>query len=148
MSDEYFYHYTNSRNANIIFLSGKILPSLASNGVAVHGDGVYLTTFEPRLGRDTIAKNNWDGMTRSQDEKMECYFEILLPSIKVKRARERRDIEVYSGELVLANYKWNLKSWIGELLATQYFMVRSDGEAGNRNSLLMGRYTLCGNIVT
>merc|ERR1712142_622543 len=109
MSEEYFYHYTNKSGAENIILSGKIRPSLKSNGDAIHGDGVYLTTLDPNLGKDMVGKNNWDGVERSQDYKMECYFEILIPSSKVKRAKSKRDIQVYSGELVLAQYKWSLK---------------------------------------
>ena len=45
MTEEYFYHYTTQKAAKDIFLSGKILPSLAANGDAAHGDGVYLTTL-------------------------------------------------------------------------------------------------------
>merc|ERR1719483_240275 len=78
---------------------------------------------------------------------MECYFEILLPSNKVRRAKEKRDIQIYSGTLCLANYKWNLKNWSGVILATQYFMVSSGGEAAKKKSTTMGRYTLCWNIV-
>ena len=148
MTEEFFYHYTNAISAKRIFLSGKILPSRMSNGDAVHGDGVYLTTLEPRLGRETIEKNNWDGAARSQDKKMEVYFEILIPSSKVTRAKEKRDIQVHTGELSLAEYKWSLKNWEGELLATQYFMVSSEGEATKRHGLKLGRYTLCQHIVT
>ena len=63
-----------------LLLSGKILPSRAANGDAAHGDGVYLTTLEPRLGRDTVQNNNWSG---NRDKKMEAYVEIFLPSSKV-----------------------------------------------------------------
>ena len=148
MSDEYFYHYTNYDGAKAIFLSGKILPSLAANGNAVPGDGVYLTTLDPRLGRDTVQKNNWAGLARHKDYKMECYFEILLPSRKVKRAKEKRDIQVYTGELCLGEFKWSLKNWDGDILATQHFMISSEGEAAKQLSYTMGRYTLCRNIVT
>ena len=123
MSEEYFYHYTSFRGAKDIFLSGEILPSLRANGDAIHGDGVYLTTLDPKLGKYTVGRNNWDGVARNQDDKMECYFEILMPSTMVRRARERRDIQVHDGVLVLANYKWSLKNWEGDLLATQHYMV-------------------------
>merc|ERR1719186_84513 len=78
---------------------------------------------------------------------MECYFEILMPSSKVKRAKEKRDIQVCAGELCLDEYKWSLKNWEGELLATQYFMISSEGEASKIRYTSMGRYTLCKNIV-
>ena len=148
MSEEYFYHYTNHASAKAIFLAGKILPSLRSNGDAVHGDGVYLTTLDPKLGKDIVGKNNWDGVTRTPEDKMECYFEILMPSSKVRRAKEKRDIQIHTGELVLSQYKWSLKNWSGDLMATQYFMVRSEGEAADKHSTSMGRYTLCNNIIT
>ena len=148
MSEEYFYHYTNSSSAKAIFLSGKILPSCRANGDAVHGDGVYLTTLDPSLGKETVGKNNWDGVVRHRGTMMECYFEILIPSCRVKRAKEKRDIQVFAGELYLDEYMWSLKNWEGDLLATQYFMIRSDGEAAEKQSDTMGRYTLCENIAT
>ena len=88
MTEEFFYHYTTAAGAKAIFLSGKILPSLKANGDAVHGDGVYLTTLDPGLGKEIVGKNNWDGVVRSQDYKLECYFEIILPSSMVKRAKD------------------------------------------------------------
>lgn len=143
MTEELFYHYTNRSSAKAIFLSGKILPSLRANGDAVHGDGVYLTTLDPVLGKDTVGENNWDGMIRHHDDKMECYFEILMPSSNVRHAREKRNIQIYEGELILANYKWSLKDWDGDLLATQYFMVSSEDEAAEVHPNCMGRYSLC-----
>ena len=148
MSEEYFYHYTNHASAIAIFLAGKIEQSLRSNGDAVHGDGVYLTTLDPKLGKEVVGKNNWDGVTRTPEDKMECYFEILMPSSKVRRAKEKRDIQIHTGELVLSQYKWSLKNWSGDLMATQHFMVRSEGEAAVKQSSTMGRYTLCTNILT
>lgn len=143
MSEEYFYHYTNYEFAKKIFLNGKIKPSKRINGDAVHGDGVYLTTLDPRNGKDVVGKNNWDGIARNNDHKMECYFEILIPSSKVTRAKEKRDIQVYPGELVLSDYMWSLKDWAGDLLATEHFMVRSEGKAAENYPKTMGRYTLC-----
>ena len=52
------------------------------------------------------------------------------------------------GELKLADYNWSLKTWEGKLLATQHFMVSSQGEAANKHRYSMGRYTLCPNFVT
>eukprot|EP00092_Neocalanus_flemingeri_P064366 GFUD01078107.1.p2 GENE.GFUD01078107.1~~GFUD01078107.1.p2 ORF type:complete len:156 (-),score=23.60 GFUD01078107.1:220-687(-) len=94
MSEEFFYHYTTMAGAQAIFLSGKLCPSLAVNGTAVHGDGVYLTMLDPRLGREQVGRNNWDGITRRQDQKMESYFEILLPS---KKSEESQGEEKYPG---------------------------------------------------
>ena len=146
MSEEFFYHYTNTRNATPIILSGKILP----NGDAVHGEGVYLTTFDPGLGRQTVVNNNWDGLAtaRRKNYKMNSYFEILMPSSKVRRAKEKRDIQVHTGELLLADYKWSLKNWQGELLATQHFMISSEGKAAEDHPESMGRYTLMRSMVT
>jgi len=120
-------------------------------GDAAHGDGVYLTTLEPSLGRDTVTANNWDGAggAVSQSDKMECYFEILLPRRKLRRARERRDIQIYSGNLVLSRYKWSVKKFDGGLVATQHYMVSSQGQAAVKcRSSLMGQYTLCQNAVS
>ena len=119
MTEEYFYHYTDAEGATAIFLSGKILPSLAANGDAVHGDGVYLTTLDKSLGKDAVGQNNWNGVARKSDQKMTWFFEILLPSIKVRSAKAKRDIQVFSGELHLSDYKWTLNNWEGVILATQ-----------------------------
>ena len=149
MNEEFFYHYTTQKAAKDIFLAGKILPSCAANGDAVHGDGVYLTTLEPRLGRETVMNNNWDGLvgSNSMDKKIDVYFEIFMPSTKVKRAREKRDIQVYTGALQLSDYKWSLKNWDGELLVTEHFMISFQGWTSIAFSALMGRYTLVRNIV-
>jgi len=148
MSEEFFYHYTDAESAQHIFLSGYIRPSVPSPRDAVHGAGVYLTTLEPRLGREVVAYNNWGGTFTGQTDKMECYFELWLPSHEVKRAKDERDIQIYVGPLFLRNYKWNLKRWDGELLATQHFMIRSEGEAAEDHDYLMGRYTLYEYIVS
>ena len=76
---------------------------------------------------------------------MECYFEILMPSGKVTSAKEKRDIQIHTGELVLSQYKWSLKNWSGDLMATQHFMVRSEGESAVKHSTAMGRYNMCNN---
>ena len=94
MSYEYFFHYTTEVGARRIVLSGKIEPSLQANGDAIHGDGVYLTTVDPHLGRETVSNNNWDGAARVSDDKMERYFEIRMPSDEVRRAKDERDIQV------------------------------------------------------
>merc|ERR1712179_257643 len=125
---------------------GKIYPSLAANGDAIHGDGVYLTTWEPRLGEVTIKNNNWDGVAANKTN-IEVFFEIQIPSSKVARAKDTRNIHGYKGSLQLNDYKWNLKNWGGELLATQYFMVSSEGGAKEHQDGAMGRYTLAGDIV-
>ena len=89
MGEEYFYHYTTHVAAKDIFLSGKILPSLTAKGDAALGDGVYLTTLDPGLGRETIKNNNWDGMGGRMNKKLDVYFEIFMPSSKVRRAKDR-----------------------------------------------------------
>ena len=96
MSHEYFFHYTTKDGATQIFIGGKIKPSLRANGDAIHGDGVYLTTVDPHLGKETVLNNNWDGIARASTDKMECYFEIRIPSDRVRRAKDQRDIQVSS----------------------------------------------------
>ena len=73
------------------------MPSLSVNGDAVHGDGVYLTTVDPSLGKETVGKNNWDGSSNASTQKMERYFELRIPRDKVRRARDKRDIQVSKG---------------------------------------------------
>jgi len=148
MAEEFVYHYTSSVNAKCIFLSGEIKQSTRAGGDAVHGDGVYLTTLEPSLGRDTVTANNWGGAAGAQKGKIECYFEILLPSVNLRRAKKRRDIQIYSGNLVLSRYKWSLKTFDGELVATQHYTVSSQGQAAVINGTCMGQNTLCQNVVS
>ena len=104
MCYEYFYHYTTKDGAQQIFLSGKIKASLAANGDAIHGDGVYLTTVDPSLGKEIVINNNWDGIARNSSKKLEQYFEIRIPSKKVQRARDKRDIQVSNSILVYLKY--------------------------------------------
>ena len=140
MSHEYFYHYTTIEAAKDIFLSDMIKPSLAANG-ARHGDGVYLTTVDPHLGRQTVLNNNWAGIVQVPIQKLERYFEIRIPSYKVRRAIDQRDIQIYTGDvLMLADYSWSLRSWEGDLMATQFFKVSSQGRAARENWDRMGRY--------
>ena len=141
MAEEFFYHFTTQEAAKDIFLSGEILPSLAVNGDAVHGDGVYLMTLNPGLGKDTVKSNNWDGIVGNMDEKMDVFFEIIMPSSKIKRARRREKFRSHPGALQLSDYKWSLKNWKGELLATQHFMVSSEGKAAEEHPELMSKYT-------
>ena len=142
MTEVYCYHYTTQAAARNIVRAGQILPSVAAAGDAVHGDGVYLTTLDPRHGEATIKINNWDGAAARAGKKIEVYFEILMPHDKVIMANDKRDIQVHKGPLKLINYKWNLKNWDGDLLITQYFMVTSDGRAKESVGHCMGRYTL------
>ena len=130
MAEEFFYHYTSKIVAKSIIRRGKILPvsdSLEANGDALHGEGVYLTTLEPGHGEEIIKHNKWGGVAATKTT-IEVFFEILIPSSKVVRANDTRDIQVHKGPLQLSNYKWSLKNWDGQLLATQFFMVSSDGE--------------------
>jgi len=146
MSQEIFYHYTSTESANNIVYQGKILPSLKVNGDAVYGEGVYLTTLEPRHGPGVIRNNNWDGVAATRNN-IEVYFEIMMPTSKVKRANDTRDIQVHKGPLVLSEYRWSLKDWDGQLLATQYFMISSKGMAKIFQGSSNGRYSLARDIV-
>ena len=146
MAEEIFFHYTSIKAANKIVHEGKILPSLAAHGDAIHGEGVYLTTLEPSLGEETIKNNNWDGRTATETN-IEAYFEIQMPTNHVKRANDTRDIQVYEGSLKLSDYTWKLKNWHSDLLATQFFMVSSDGQSKVKQPESMGRYNLVNDIV-
>ena len=147
MAEVYFYHYTTRKAAHGIVRKGRINPSVAANGDSIHGDGVYLTTLDPRLGEATIKNNNWDGVAAGADKKIEVYFEIMMPLEKVSMADDKRDIQVHKGPLQLINYKWSLKNWSGDILVTQYYMVLSEGRAKEVQSESMGKYTLVRNMV-
>ena len=149
MTEEFFYHYTSKRAAKLIIYEGKISPSLKANRDAIHGEGVYLTTLDPKQGKQTIKNNNWDGVAAIKTETdIEVIFEIQIPSSKVVRANNTRDIQVYKGPLQLRDYRWNLKNWDGQLLATQFFMVSSEGRAKDCQISCMGRYSIVRDIVT
>ena len=147
MAEEFIYHYTSKEAARSIIFQGKILPSLGDNGDAIHGDGVYLTTLEPGQGEESIKNNNWDGMAATKTN-IEVFFEILIPSRKVVRANDTRNILVHEGPLRLSDYKWSLKNWDGQLLATQFFMVTTEGKAKEHQLSCMGRYTLVRDVLT
>ena len=146
-TEEFFYHYTSKKAAKLIIFKGNILPSLEANGDAIYGEGVYLTTLEPGHGEETIKNNNWDGVAASKTN-IEVYFEIQIPSNKVVRANNSRDIQVHKGPLHLSDYKWSLKNWDGMLLATQFFMVSSEGKAKKCHGRCMGKYTIVRDFVT
>ena len=78
---------------------------------------------------------------------MEAFFEILIPSSRVVRANDTRDIQIHKGPLQLKDYKGNLKNWDGQLLATRFFMVSSEGNAKEYQCCCMGRYILVRDIV-
>ena len=147
MTEVYFYHYTTQAAARNIVRAGQILPSVAAAGDAAQGEGVYLTTLDPRQGETTIKNNNWDGAAAGAGKKIEVYFEILMPYNKVTMDNDKRVILVHKGPLKLIDYKWNMKNWDGDLLVTQYFMVTSDGKAKDSWGAFMGRYTLVRNTV-
>ena len=149
MTEEFFYHYTSKKVAKSIIRKGKILPvsdSIEANGDVLHGEGVYLTTLEPGHGEEIIKHNKWGGVAATKTT-IEVFFEIVIPSSNVVRANDTRDIQVHKGPLQLSNYKWSLKNWDGQLLATQFFMVSSDGGAKAHHSLCMGRYSIVRDIV-
>ena len=115
LTEQNYYHCTSKEKAEAIVGCGKILPSSAASGVAVYGDGVYLTTLPPSQDKRTVMNNNWDGVAPSW-EKLEAYFEIKMPSSSIAKVGGKRDIYVHKGALQLNHYKWILKSWEGELL--------------------------------
>ena len=53
----------------------------------------------------------------------------MIPSSKVRRAIDRCDIYSYAGHLILESYKWGLRTFEGDLLATQYYKITSEGKA-------------------
>jgi len=149
MTEEFFYHYTTKEAAKLIISDGKILPSLKANRDARYGEGVYLTTLEPGYGEATIKNNNWDGYgVEVSKTKIGVFFEIQIPSSKVVRVNNTRDIQIYKGPLQLSDYKWSLKNWDGKLLATQFFMVSSEGKAREHQRDCMGMYTIVGSLAT
>merc|ERR1719369_550040 len=98
--------------------------------------------MEPQYGMNTVMEKNWAGAAVSKDN-VEAYFEMLMPSTKAVRADGNRDIFVHDRDVLeLSDYKWDLKSWDGVLLATQYFRVSSSGKARKKRGSCMGRYSL------
>ena len=79
--------------------------------------------------------------------RMKCYSKIMIPSSKVRRAIDRCDIYSYAGHLILESYKWSLRTFEGDLLATQYYKITSEGKAAKQQGICMGRYKLCQKII-
>ena len=71
----------------------------------------------------------------------------MIPSSKVRRAIDRCDIHIYAGHLILESYKWSLRTFEGDLLATQYYKITSEGKAAKQQGIGMGRYKLCQKII-
>ena len=143
MAEEFLYYYTSKLDAKENVHCGWIEPT--SNPVACLGSGVYLTALDTNHGQETIRSNVWDGHS---NEDYEVYFEIQMPSSSVSMPNEtKRNVQVHYGNLYLSNYNWNLKSWDGQFLATQYFWVQSEGSAREVYREAMGLYSLVNDIV-
>ena len=125
------YHYTTNDGARDIFLSDTIKLFLGAIDDGVHGNGVYLTTVDPNLGKRT-------GLV-SLDFRTRSLRDILTFVSQVTMCEEPET----GVELDLADYNWSLKSWEGELLATQYLMANSLGKAARKYGSGVGRYIIC-----
>jgi len=138
MTDEFFFHYTSIKGGKEIVLENKLLPVLSE-----YGDGVHLTTLGPALGMD-IVRNNFSGVAGHIMQEFEAYFEIQISSSRVRRANDKRDIQVYPGSLQLSDYKWSLRrTEDSEMLATEYMMIScGSGGAREEHSSALGRYRL------
>ena len=125
------YHYTTNDGATDIFLSDAIKLSLRASDDGVHGNGVYLTTVDPNLGEKAGLVSH-DFRTRSLRD--------ILTFVSQVTMWEKPETGL---ELDLADYNWSLKSWEGELLATQYFMASSLEKAARKYGSGVGRYITC-----
>jgi hypothetical protein len=64
----------------------------------------------------------------------------LLPQYWIQCCQvnqEKRDIQVHTGALQLAQYKWSLNNWKGGLIVTQHFMVGSQHTTFKNNHAMM-----------
>lgn len=57
------FHHTSKAGACAIMKSGRIKPSDNRKGDARFGKGTYVTKLGPKISKDKIAKNNYDGGT-------------------------------------------------------------------------------------
>lgn len=85
----YLYHYTNRIGLREILEHGYVLPSIraGNNWNAIYGNGVYLTSFKPEQGIDTIIANNYDdGMpTEERRQRAQYYLRFNSDDLIFKR---------------------------------------------------------------
>ncbi|GIQ89948.1 hypothetical protein KIPB_012569 [Kipferlia bialata] len=71
-STRMLYHYTTTDAALEIMESGTINPSTDTVGDAAYGVGVYTTGLPPTTEADTLITNNWDGLSRDMESRVEA----------------------------------------------------------------------------
>ncbi|XP_076089482.1 uncharacterized protein LOC143059806 [Mytilus galloprovincialis] len=96
------YHHTTREGAKAIFESGRIKQTHASQGDARFGTGTYVTRMGPRVPKDKVAKNNYDGRWKKQRDqgKTDVALEITIPKRKVTCYNPRgRDVCKVDGNI-------------------------------------------------
>ena len=111
-----------------------------------------MTTISALNGKDDDYENNWDGVSSvtatKTKAKLECYFEIFLPSKEVDKCENSRDIWMYSEKnLVLNNYNWTCKTWDGVVIATENYEIRSKGPVNKHYVSSLGIFKLSKTII-
>lgn len=106
------YHYTNQESLAKIKRSKYIRQSKNFERDCVYGDGVYLTSLNPKdWDKADLAKNNYGGgwKKRLEDGRLDCYVEIEIPfsNLSLERCEAGdRDVYLYQGNLDLSQFTW------------------------------------------
>ena len=105
------YHYTSKSSAEKIKQQEVIKASDPDGPDAKFGEGVYLTSFGPEMGKDFLNKNNWGGR-RKINRKLEAYVKIKMNEddrCLNDVSEGGRVIFLYEGDLDLEEYSYEIK---------------------------------------
>ena len=105
------YHYTDKDSARKILKSGVIKQSdpTGPNQDAVAGKGVYCTKIKPgKISVQKVAENNYDDGTslpqqKMKDGKFDVALKLKVPTHKVTKAVEDRNVYVHPGDISTSN---------------------------------------------
>ena len=105
------YHYTDAKGWAEIERTHVIRCSRGDQRDGIFGDGVYLTSLNPKdPDKEDIARNNWNNGWEGNLGKTEYYIEIEIPpsdgNLKKINSRDGRDVYVYETDLYLDDYEW------------------------------------------
>lgn len=101
------YHYTDANGLEGIAKNNVIRQSVGANknDDAVFGDGAYLTSKPPEIGKFAVAENNWDDSKRMTENaikqgKVDYYVEVTVDKDQVTKCVDgNRDVYKYDGDL-------------------------------------------------
>ena len=107
------YHYTSKKNADKIEEQEVIKASDPDGPDAKYGEGVYLTSYGPEMGKAFLNKNNWGGRVKIK-KKLEAYVRIEMdeddPDLIVV-SQGGRNIFLYTNDLDLEQYSYEVEEF-------------------------------------